>query len=400
MGLPLIAVPEDKGRRRAAPWADMLALLRHGRLACRAGAARRDRARQPADRGRRRRAKLPVRRRWRWATLKLSGGRLSGKVERVPFASVADRFVAVVGGTAGRGRQGQRQGRGQAQPCRRALRHGDVRQCRGRVQRRLAGERRARASSWPPSCAPCRWPAPPTRCWRPPSNIPSSAVQFGRSISTFQAIQHMLAELASCVAATIASAEAGGARRRRGRTRRRRTLLDRRRQEPGLRLRPAHRRHLAPVDGRHGLHPRAHPASLHAQALGVAPRLRQRDLLGREDRRGLRQGRPRRAVGLAERQQVRGIGRASSSGPRPPSRASSAQGTARRAEVSARSAGPTCAGTPAPPEATDSIGIRGGSALSATLLPIQPMTQPVCSFCRSHPRVHSTGDFRNFRNFR
>ena len=33
-------------------------------------------------------------------------------------------------------------------------------------------------------------------------------VQFGRPISTFQAIQHMLAELASCVAATIASAEA------------------------------------------------------------------------------------------------------------------------------------------------------------------------------------------------
>ncbi|MND05506.1 hypothetical protein D3C83_263380 [compost metagenome] len=30
-------------------------------------------------------------------------------------------------------------------------------------------------------------------------------VQFGRSISTFQAIQHMLAELASCVAATIAA---------------------------------------------------------------------------------------------------------------------------------------------------------------------------------------------------
>ena len=33
-------------------------------------------------------------------------------------------------------------------------------------------------------------------------------VQFGRPISTFQAIQHMLAELASYVAATIASAEA------------------------------------------------------------------------------------------------------------------------------------------------------------------------------------------------
>src|SRR5437899_2716049 len=33
-------------------------------------------------------------------------------------------------------------------------------------------------------------------------------VQFGRSISTFEAIQHMVAELARCVAATIASAEA------------------------------------------------------------------------------------------------------------------------------------------------------------------------------------------------
>jgi len=32
-------------------------------------------------------------------TLQLSGGRLSGKVERVPFASVADSFVAVVGNT-------------------------------------------------------------------------------------------------------------------------------------------------------------------------------------------------------------------------------------------------------------------------------------------------------------
>src|SRR5262249_4873101 len=31
--------------------------------------------------------------------LKFSGGRLTGKANRVPFASVADRFVAVVGGT-------------------------------------------------------------------------------------------------------------------------------------------------------------------------------------------------------------------------------------------------------------------------------------------------------------
>ena len=39
-------------------------------------------------------------------------------------------------------------------------------------------------------------------------NIPGGGAQFGKPISTFQAIQHMLAELASCVAATIALASA------------------------------------------------------------------------------------------------------------------------------------------------------------------------------------------------
>ena len=55
MGLPLIAVPEDKGGV-GGTLADMLALLAAGRCACRAGAARRDRARQPAGGGGRRRA--------------------------------------------------------------------------------------------------------------------------------------------------------------------------------------------------------------------------------------------------------------------------------------------------------------------------------------------------------
>jgi len=52
--------------------------------------------------------------------LKLAGGRLSGKVERVPFAAVADRSDHRRQ-HARRCRQGQRQGRGQAshagEPC-------------------------------------------------------------------------------------------------------------------------------------------------------------------------------------------------------------------------------------------------------------------------------------------
>ena len=105
-------------------------------------------------------------------------------------------------------------------------------------------------------------------------------VQFGRPISTFQAIQHMLAELASCVAATIASAEAAardadeGGLAEGGRF----SIAAAKSQTSDFAQRIAAYR--APVDGRDGIYPRAHPASLHAPALGVAPRLRQRDLLG------------------------------------------------------------------------------------------------------------------------
>ena len=82
--------------------------------------------------------------------LTLNGGRLSGKVERVPFAGVAERFVTVVGNTLAVVAAGQRQGRRQAEPCRRALRHGD-------------------ASTMPrPSSAPPRRSTPSARSsWRP-----------------------------------------------------------------------------------------------------------------------------------------------------------------------------------------------------------------------------------------
>src|SRR5215468_11996182 len=97
MGLPLIAVPEDKGGV-GGTLADMLALLRlagshavpvplaetalANLLIAAAGGEPKS---GPAT--------LVL------GDLKLSGGRLTGKASRVPFASVADRFVAVVGNT-------------------------------------------------------------------------------------------------------------------------------------------------------------------------------------------------------------------------------------------------------------------------------------------------------------
>ena len=97
MGLPLIAVPEDKNGA-GGTLADMLAVLRLAGshavpvpLAETALAnllvAAADNEPKPGP------AALVL------GNLTLSGGRLSGKVERVPFASVADRFVTVVGNT-------------------------------------------------------------------------------------------------------------------------------------------------------------------------------------------------------------------------------------------------------------------------------------------------------------
>src|SRR5262245_6706841 len=94
MGLPLIAVPEDKGGV-GGTLADLLALLRMAGshavpvplaetalanlLVAAAGGEP-----KPGP------AALVL------GNLSLSGGRVSGKVERVPFAAVADRFVTVV----------------------------------------------------------------------------------------------------------------------------------------------------------------------------------------------------------------------------------------------------------------------------------------------------------------
>src|SRR5882672_429711 len=97
MGLPLVAVPEDKGGV-GGTLGDMLALLRlSGSHAVPVPLAETALANlliaaaggepKPGP------ATLAL------GDLKLSGGRLTGKADRVPFASVADRFVTVVGNT-------------------------------------------------------------------------------------------------------------------------------------------------------------------------------------------------------------------------------------------------------------------------------------------------------------
>ncbi len=152
MGLPLIAVPEGAGGRRRHPGRPAGAPA-GGRRACRAGAARRDGARQPADRCVGRQAGRAARRRWRWAdSLSLQGNRLTGRVARVPFASVADRFVAVV--TAG-GKptlvvvaRDEASVDEDAEPCRRALWHGDLRRYARRVRQRRRPSAPIGPSSW------------------------------------------------------------------------------------------------------------------------------------------------------------------------------------------------------------------------------------------------------------
>ena len=205
MGLPLIAVPEDKGgvgrhlgRHAGAPAA--------GRLARRARAARRDRARQPPDRRRGRRAQArsgdPGA-----GQPQLSGGRVSGKVERVPFASVADRFVAVVGGTLAV--VAKANARIEARPSHAGEPYGTVTFDNAAAEFSGASPVSAeRAFELAAVMRAMQMAGAADKVLATAVEYSKQRVQFGRSISTFQAIQHMLAELASCVAATIASAEA------------------------------------------------------------------------------------------------------------------------------------------------------------------------------------------------
>jgi len=140
-----------------------------------------------------------------------NGNRLSGKVDRVPFASVADRFVTVADAA------------GEPMVVVVSAANASVNEVPSH-----AGEPYGTVTFDNPPCEFAE--ASPVSAERAvelaalmramqmagaADKVLATAVeyckqrvQFGRPISTFQAIQHMLAELASHVAAVIASAEA------------------------------------------------------------------------------------------------------------------------------------------------------------------------------------------------
>ena len=205
MGLPLIAVPEDKGGVDGT-FADMLALLRlagshavpvplaetalANLLIAAAGGEP-----KPGP------ATLAL------GTLSLSGGRVSGKVERVPFASVADRFVVVAGNTL-------------AVVARDNVEIDDTPTHAGEPYGTVSFDNAAselsgasavsaeRAVELAAVMRAMQMAGAADKVLATAVEYCKQRVQFGRPISTFQAIQQMLAELASYVAATIASAEA------------------------------------------------------------------------------------------------------------------------------------------------------------------------------------------------
>ena len=205
MGLPLIAVPEDKGGV-GGTLGDMLALLRlAGSHAVPVPLAETALANLLIAAGggepRPGPAALVL------GNLSLSGGRLSGKVERVPFAAVADRFVTVVDKTVAvvaraNATVGDR-------PSHAGEPYGDVAFDNAASEFSGAAPLSAeRAFELSAVMRAMQMAGAADKVLATAVEYSKQRVQFGRPISTFQAIQHMLAELASCVAATIASAEA------------------------------------------------------------------------------------------------------------------------------------------------------------------------------------------------
>ena len=143
--------------------------------------------------------------------LSLQGNRVSGKVARVPFAGVAERFVSIV--TAG----------GKATLVvvpRDAVEIDDTPSHAGEPYGTVSFDGATPEFSAPSAVSAGRalelaalaramqMAGAADKVLVTATEYCKQRVQFGRPISTFQAIQHMLAELASCVAATIASAEA------------------------------------------------------------------------------------------------------------------------------------------------------------------------------------------------
>ena len=205
MGLPLIAVPEDKGGV-GGTLADMLALLRlageHAVPVPLAETALANLLIATAG-GEPKPGPATV----ALGSLKLSGGRLTGKVDRVPFAAVADRFVAVVDKTVAV--VSKANAKVDLKPTHAGEPYGTVTFDNAAVEFSGTSQVSAeRAFELAAVMRAMQMAGAADRVLATATEYSKQRVQFGKPISTFQAIQHMLAELASCVAATIASAEA------------------------------------------------------------------------------------------------------------------------------------------------------------------------------------------------
>ncbi|HYC66166.1 MAG TPA: acyl-CoA dehydrogenase family protein, partial [Reyranellaceae bacterium] len=205
MGLPLIAVPEDKDGV-GGTLGDMLALLRlagshavpvplaETALANLLVAAAGGKA-KPGP------ATLAL------GDLKLAGGRVSGKAERVPFAGAAERFVVVADGTLAV--IARANAKIDVQPTHAGEPYGRVRFDNAAAEFSGASAVSAdRALELAALMRSMQMAGAADKVLVTATAYCKQRVQFGKPISTFQAIQHMLAELASAVAATIASAEA------------------------------------------------------------------------------------------------------------------------------------------------------------------------------------------------
>jgi len=164
MGLPLIAVPEDL-EGVGGTLADLMAMLRvAGEHAVPVPVAETALANLLVSAAGGKPATGPSA--LALGELSLQGNRVSGKVARVPFAGVAERFVAIV--TAG-GKSTLVVVPRDAVAIEDALSHGPMVRCRSMVRRPNSPRPRRSApsvrSSLPRLPARCRWRVPPTRCW-------------------------------------------------------------------------------------------------------------------------------------------------------------------------------------------------------------------------------------------
>jgi acyl-CoA dehydrogenase len=209
MGLPLIAVPEDKGGA-GGTLADMLAVMRlagsHAVPVPLAETALANMLIAAAD-------GVPG---TGPSTLALGdvvfeGNRLSGKVDRVPFAAVADHFVTVAN-AAGRPMVAVVSASNASineVPSHAGEPYGTVTfdnpPCEFAEVSPVSAERAIELAAL---MRAMQMAGAADKVLATAVEYCKQRVQFGRPISTFQAIQQMLAELASFVAATIACAEA------------------------------------------------------------------------------------------------------------------------------------------------------------------------------------------------